>query len=384
MTANMTERLVAGGEPADFCTVRHIVVRGDQQGIGAALAELAARHHLAGPMPAADPIVTRARRSWNTRHYPQLADRAVGIARHFGVEAGDDRFETAVLPIGFPSAGCSVAWIPPTRSVSGTPLLSRNFDFSTQTLSELMGAVAPAGEPTLAGQPYVIETYPDRGHATLIMCLFDLASGAVDGINDAGLTAALLADDESAGAEPAYGNQAGLAEHEICRYLLETCATAREAAEALCEAKQYYSFVPCHYLVADQTGEAFVWEYSIAHNREHIIWADGPQVVTNHLLHRHPTLASLPAESGNGWTYDRARRLSGAISEPGPLDAEQLKTRHAEIQIKEPGLPVRTLWHNIYDPAARTMEVSFYLGDSPAGTRRSAYQTFGLKCQTGS
>jgi hypothetical protein len=378
MTATMTERLAAGGEPGDFCTVRHITVCGDQVSIGASLAELAARHHGAGPLPAADPIVTRARRSWNARQYPQLADRAVGIARHFGVDPDDDRSETALLPFGFPSAGCSAAWLPPSRTVSGTPLLSRNFDFSTQTLSELTGGTAAAGEPTLAGQPYVLETYPRHGHATLLMCLFDLASGAVDGINDAGLVAALLADDESAGAEPAYGAQAGLAEHEVCRYLLETCETAQQAAAALYEAKQYYTFVPCHYLVADQTGQSFVWEYSGAHNREHITWADGQQVVTNHFLHKYPTLDSMPAEPGNGWTYDRARRLSAAISQPGPLGPEQLKACHASIQISEPGIPVRTLWHNIYDPAALTMQVSFYLGDTPAGIRRSAYQTFRL------
>lgn len=379
MTAIMHERLVAGGEPGDFCTARHITVHGDQASIGARLAELAGRHHGAGPLPAADPVVTRARRAWNGRHYPQLAARAAGIARHFGVDPGDDRFETAVLPFGFPSAGCSAAWVPPSRTASGAPLVSRNFDFTTQTFSELAGGVAAPGEPALGGQPYVIQAYPDSGHATLIVCLFDLASGAVDGINDAGLVAALLADDESAGAEPTGGTQAGLAEHEVCRYLLETCETAADAAEALREAKQYYSFVPCHYLVADRAGRAFVWEYSAAHNREHIIWADGPQVVTNHLLYRHPTVASLPAEPGNGWTYDRARYLAAALDRPGPLDPGRLKARHAGIQISQPGIPVRTLWHDIYDPATLSMQISFHLGDTPDGTRRSPYRTFRLE-----
>jgi hypothetical protein len=138
--------------------------------------------------------------------------------------------------------------------------VSRNFDFTTQTLSELQGRSPASDEPILAGQPYIIETYPDEGHATLIVCLFDLASGAVDGINDAGLVAALLADDESTNVEPTHGPQAGLGEHEICRYLLETCETVDDALEELRVAKQYYEFVPCHYLVADRVGRAFVWD----------------------------------------------------------------------------------------------------------------------------
>jgi Acyl-coenzyme A:6-aminopenicillanic acid acyl-transferase len=378
MTATIDERLAGGGEPGDFCTVRHITLHGDQVGIGMRLAELAERHHGASLLPSPDPVLTRARRRWLAHHYPQLAARAEGIARHFGAEPGDDRFETATLPFGFPSAGCSAAWVPPGHSTSGGPLISRNFDFPTQTLTELMGGTAAAGEPVLAGQPYLIETYPDVGHATLVVCLFDLASGAVDGINEAGLVAALLADDESSGAEPTYGLQAGLGEHEVCRYLLETCETADDAIEALRAAKQYYSFVPCHYLVADRTGAAFVWEYSPAHNREHILRADGPLAVTNHLLYRYPTLADLPAGPGNGWTYDRARTLTAAISQPAAISPGQLKTRHAAIQINEPGIPVRTLWHAIYDPAALSMDISFYLGDTATGTRRSAYQTLQL------
>jgi hypothetical protein len=285
-----------------------------------------------------------------------------------------------MLRFGFPAGGCSVAWIPPERTVSGTPLVSRNFDFTTQTLSELQGRSPASDEPILAGQPYIIETYPDESHATLIVCLFDLASGAVDGINDAGLVAALLADDESTNVEPTHGPQAGLGEHEICRYLLETCETVDDAVEALRVAKQYYEFIPCHYLVADRSGRAFVWEHSAAHNCEHIIWADGPQVVTNHLLHRYADLGDLPAESGNGATYDRARLLAAAIDQPG-THPEQLKDLHACVRIDEPDVPVRTLWHAVYDPTTLAMNISFHLADAATGERRTPYQAFRIDSQ---
>ena len=378
MPATIHEEIVGGGQPGDFCTVRHLTLSGDQESIGALLAESAERNDGVGPQPAPDPILTRARRRWRTHFYPELAARANGIARRWGVDPDGDRFELAMLPFGFPTAGCSVAWIPPDRTDSGTALVSRNFDFTTQTLSELLGRAPGPEEPTLAAHPYVIETYPDEGHATLIVCLFDLASGAVDGINDAGLVAALLADNESTGVEPTYSPQVGLGEHEICRYLLETCETVDDAIEALRVAKQYYEFVPCHYLVADRAGRAFVWEHSGAHNREHIVWADGPLVVTNHLLHRYRALGDLPAQPGNGATYDRARYLTAAINQPGRLDPEQLKDIHSCVRIGEPGVPVRTLWHVVYDPATLTMQISFHLADTATGERRTAYNTFRL------
>ena len=172
--------------------------------------------------------------------------------------------------------------------------------------------------------------------------------------------------------------QAGLAEHEICRFLLETCATVDDAIEALRMTKQYYDFVPCHYLVADPSGRSFVWEHGVTYNGEHVVWSDEAQVMTNHLLWRYPSTAELPAEAGNGWTFDRARRLGDALAAPGGLDAEQLKRRHACVRSLEPGLPVRTLWHNIYDTGAGTMEISLHLADAPTGERRTPYLTFGL------
>lgn len=378
MTTTLTEQVVAGGDD-DFCTVRHAVLAGSYEDIGAALAEMAERHHAFLPVRSTDRIGNRARRRWFEVFYPELAARARGIARHFGVSAGDERFDLASVPVGFPAAGCSVAWVPPERSASGAGLVSRNFDFTRQTFTELFSGQANPGEPALAAEPYILQTRPDRGHATLLISSFDLASGATDGINDAGLVAALLADEESGGAEPTYAPQAGLAEHEICRYLLETCATAEEAIEALRMAKQYYYFVPCHYFVCDRRGKAFVWEHTAAHNGEHIVSADGPMVVTNHLLQRYPTIAGLPVRPGNGWTFDRARRLTAALADPRPIDVQTLERRHACVRILDPDTPVRTLWHAVYDTEALTMDISFHLGDTPGGERRSPYLSLALQ-----
>ena len=378
MTGSFKEEILAGGKEGEFCTFRHLVLRGTQEAIGAALADVAARNHGVAPKASADVIMTRARRRWRQMCYPQLAARTRGAAAHFGVDPEDDSVDSSALEFGFGASGCSIAWIPPDRAAGHDGLLSRNFDFTTQTMAELLGGPSVPGDAPMAAYPYVIESYPSDGHATLLMCLFDLASGGFDGINDAGLVVALAADDQSGGAEPSFTPQAGLAEHEICRFLLETCATVDDAIEALRLARQYYLFVPCHYLIADPSGRSLVWEHGVSYNDEHVVWSDQTQIITNHLAWNHPSIAELPADAGTSWTFDRARRLAGALDTQDDLDAGELKRRHSCVRILEPGLPVRTLWHNIYNTTARTMEISLHLADTATGERRSPYFTFGI------
>ena len=365
----------AGGR-ADFCEVRHVVLSGSDFEIGMRLAQLADAEHGVRPVPGDDPTLVGARRRWFEIFYPQLARRAEGLAAHFGLRPDTVDYELASLPLGVAAPGCSVGWIPPSRSSTGAPLLSRNFDFTTATLPQLLGIEGTGAEPPLAGDPFVLECHPTNGLTHTVICAFDLLSGATEGMNEAGLVVALLADDESDGAEPLYDAQVGIGEHELCRYLLENCRTVDEAATALRLAKHYYSFIRCHYLVGDASGRSFVWEHSPGWNREYLLWSDDVQIVTNHLLHRHATIDDLPSEPGNGWTYDRARRLSEAIAAREVLGPDDLIDLHASVRIREPGIDVRTLWHTVIDVGARTMRSSFYLGDDGDSERRTPYQAF--------
>ena len=63
--------------------------------------------------------------------------------------------------------------------------------------------------------------------------------------------------------EPTRGAAVGLGELQTLRLLLDTCATVDEAKQTLMATKQYYQYVPIHYLVADRTGAAFVYSSSI-------------------------------------------------------------------------------------------------------------------------
>jgi hypothetical protein len=259
--------------------------------------------------------------------------------------------------------------------------LSRNYDFPTGTLTEILGGEAQPGELPMTARPYVIETYPtDGGHACLFLCAYELLGGCIDGVNAAGLVVALLADDESTGADPTLAPAVGLNEIQLLRFLLETCANTAEAREALLSAKQHWMFLPCHFVVADAGGDSFVWERTA--NREHLVEGGGEvQVVTNHLLFGRPSLDDLPPGDGPSATYARARRLTAAIAgRSAPLSGEEIRAAHACVHREDLGAPARTLWHGLYDAADRSLEVSFYLGDLPdgAGVRRSPYLRFAL------
>jgi Acyl-coenzyme A:6-aminopenicillanic acid acyl-transferase len=197
--------------------------------------------------------------------------------------------------------------------------------------------------------------------------------------------AALLSDDDSttgglsgAGLEPTFAPAVGLSEVELCRYVLERCADVDEALEALRLARHYYFLHPQHFLVADRSGRSFVYEYGRAHNREHVLWGDGTQIVTNHLLYRYPTVDDLPPGEGIGRTYARFRTLSSVFSGPAVLSPQEIAQRHAAVRFTQPGLPVRTLWYALYDPQAQSMQVSFHVRDAEHGEVRTPLQEFSL------
>jgi hypothetical protein len=297
------------------------------------------------------------------------------VADVHGLTVDDDSVEFGLLAYLGGAPSCSVAWLPPATVASGHATLSRNYDFPTGTLTEILGGEAQPGELPMTARPYVMETHPtDGGPACLFLCAYELLGGCIDGVNDEGLVVALLADDESTGADPTLAPATGLNEIQLLRFLLETCATTGEAREALLSAKQHWMFLPCHYLVADASGDSFVWERTA--NREHLIEGGGKvQVVTNHLLNGRPSLDDLPAGDGPSATYARARRLTAAVAgRAGPLSADQIRAAHACVDRTDPGVPVRTLWHGLYDAADRSLEVSFHLGDG----RRSPYLGFAL------
>jgi hypothetical protein len=378
-----TTTVIAGGTDDDVLTVRYLRLEGANREIGRGLAAAAASvHGPAATPPAIDERTGRARRRWFADNHPAQSERMRGIADHFHLHEDTsvafDWLRTYQLP-----AGCSVAFYPGDRTKDGHGILSRNFDFPTATYSQMVGAAPPADERPLAADPWVVELHPDTGYASLVVGIMDVM-GAMDGINEAGLTVALLADNETPEPEPVGGPSVGLAEHQVVRYLLDTCATVDEAKDALLAAKHYYFFTPCHYVVADRTGRSFVWEHSPRRNREVIVDQRGsdPLVCTNHLLHRWPDPDQLPDDTGPigtaAMTYSRWRTLQTATS-GGPLVArDDIRDQFAAVRFTAPVQEARTFWHALYDVSDASAEISWYLRDEDGESVYSAPVRFHL------
>lgn len=374
----------SGGGADDFTTAHHLVAAGSNREIGRTLAAAAESVHggTARPRPA-DPVVEGVRRRWFAVHYPAHAERAAGVADHFGLAPGDHRWTLDWLNTYDLPAGCSAAFYPGTGTDDGHGRLARNFDFPTATLGQMLGGEAQPGERPLAADVWVSELRPEGGYASVTVGIMDVM-GAMDGINEAGLCVALLADNETPDPEPTGSPRVGLAEHQVVRYLLDTCATAAEAREALLLAKHYYFFTPCHYLVADRTGAAFVWEHSPRRNQELTVspsdTCTGRLTCTNHLLHRWPDPSQLPSDEGPmgtaALTYHRWTVLDHALRTGGTVSRRDIERHFASVRFTAPVEGARTFWHGLYDLDEGAVDLSFYQHDDAGESRYSAPTRF--------
>lgn len=378
---SITRQIVAGGE-GDFTTVRKITVSGPEREVGAELAAEAAAMYGWAPVPV-DPVRAHARLAWFERYWPQHHERMLGAAESLGLDT--DRFHFDALA-GVPTgSGCSVTYLRPSATAEGRALFGRNYDFFTTSATELFAFISgevpdgpAAGELPMASRPYVVSSVPDTGPASTVLTMNEL-DGCTEGINEHGLAVALLiADAETLGAPVQAGPQVGLSPIQLPRFVLDTCATAEEARRALLAAKQYDLGVPLHYLIADASGDAFVWERG-AGGAEHIFDIDGDALcATNHYLHERQEARDT---DNTMLSHHRYRTLRERAAESG-LSGERLRAVLDEVGFGAGavtgGVPVRTLWSTVFDLGERTMSTWFYLGDSADGeVRRSAELTFG-------
>jgi hypothetical protein len=400
--AIQVQERIAAGDVNGPVAVRHLVLRGSNPEIGVHLATLARDRHQVRmtPVPAEERTKARVLARYHAERFPIHYERMQGVARVFGMDldAGDiDPSGLFYNLQGEPRPGCSVTFYPPSTTAGGTGILSRNYDFTTGTLD---GRAPPPGRLGATSRPYVLELHPDQGHASIAIVAYDLVGGVLDGINDAGLAVALLADDESAERFPRADGppvfEVGLYELNLPRFLLDNAADCDEAAALLLSSKHYVSYIPVHYLVADRHGRSFVFETSLADGREHVIEGDGaPQVVTNHPLHRYGKDRELPEPPAGSpeSSYGRYRELC-ARTAPGtaPHTIESIKAAHAAVSVRGPAAPAagkaihRTLWHALYFLDERRLSADFYLGEGEPSAqdkretpmRRSGYLEFEL------
>jgi hypothetical protein len=380
---------VVAGSPKDSLEVRHVVLRGSNEAIGRTLAEIARERYQVEPQASEDRLRTRAQRRYFEKNYPALHDRMRGVAAAFGKRFDDDGWNYSGLGFSDLKAGCSVFYLPPALTTTGTGIVSRDYDFTLGSMR--FGPLAP-GQLHPTARPYILELHPDRGYASIALHAYDLLSGVIDGMNSEGLTVALLADDElhqKFPMEPTRSNGVGLGALQMQRFLLDTCANVEEAKEALLQTKQYYEFIQVHYLIADRHGKAFVWEYSHAHNKEYIVEHPGqPLVTTNFSLHRHLKDGKPPLVEQAKKICPRYCLLSEQLATDGKLSLDAIKAAHSKVDAVHPiskARPVgRTFWHALYYPEERRAQFSFYLRDEEVEPNhfkivRTDYLEFTLK-----
>lgn len=391
MNALVRDTVVAGS-PGDFMTVRHLVLRGSQRDIGRALAGVAVRDLGVRKAPWTDPDATRAQLAWLERRWPAHHARALGVASALQLPA-DGRLDPTHLFYDWAVPGCSNVYWPPATSASGRATLTRNYDFTTGTVFELMGRPAPPAARPATSRPFVVETHPDgpdAGHATLVMTAYELLGGATDGVNAAGLAVALMATVDvmrGPGYAPTGKNAVGVSEIQLVRYLLENAATAAEARALLARTPTYTQFVPCHYLVADAGGDAFLWS-RIAQGEvslEDAAHPGRPLCATNHLPGR--TVADIPQRAESVERLDHLREAAAAALVEGPASTSAIDAVARSVAATLPPgegqyaaqSPARTLWHGRYDLAAPALDVDYYLGEADGGhVRRSRPLRFAL------
>jgi hypothetical protein len=297
-----------------------------------------------------------------------------GVEEWFGDDVGDPSI--LEYDVRRPIA-CSVLHYPPARAGGGGGVLSRNYDFPLDGLCSVYGAADGPQHLTVA--PYLVELHPDDAYSSLAMTAYDLF-GCLDGINEMGLSVALLGLGdviEKAGIRLPAVADVGLDELLLPRLLLDTCATVDEARAAIQRHTYSYRALPCHFVIADQTGDCIVFERTISDDDDVFVEGSGVTAVTNHLLHR-ATPAALTE------SHLRCEALAGAAaSVRGHHDDLARVNRDffvspGEREFFGPSERVRTLWHSMYNTRDLTMDVSFYVGDEDCGpgAARAAYSPY--------
>ena len=371
------------GDESSIVRVRHVVAAGNERQIGQILAT-ASRDAGGEPrLGRVDADVERVRRRWFEQHYPAMAQRGRGVADVFGL-SDDAAVALDTITVDHAHAGCSVAFVPGADTADGHPVLARNMDFPTVTLSEFFGRAPRRGERAAVADTWIVELHPDDGHASLCVGFGDVMGG-MDGVNDAGLAVALLADDTNPALEPSGAPQVGLSEGQVVRYLLDTCADVAEAKDALRIAKHYYRSLPCHYVIADRHGDSFVWEHSRHRNRELAVEPGRRPVCTNHLLHDCPDAAAIADGTSSATashTHERWRRLAAASRRPGPVSRADIDQQLRSVRFDDPADTTRTIWHAVYDLADGSVDIEFYLGDVDSRPTYAAPLHLGLTSQS--
>lgn len=373
---NVKHQIIAGSEN-DFMIVRHYRIEGTNREIGQRIAQIA-KSLKAEINTTVDSIRNRLRYEYFKQNYRLHYERMIGVADEYGISLKDFSRDVSSISYYPAKANCSVVFFPASHTANKHNIVSRNLDMPIDRIQNSLHIFA---------RPIVFEVYPDTGYASIYICTNDLLGGVLEGINSKGLCVAVLGNETSNYSchpqEPSY--EVGLNEFLSMRYLLDNCANAEEAEQSLLWLKQYYQMFQLHYMVADNDGKSFVFQFSRHRNQSRIIDGAGIQYVTNHLLSISDS-SDVPEES-----LERFNILKSLITANYKYTIDDIRVISSKVS---PWMPdyrprwpsSRTLWHSIYDLDSKTLSIKFYMGETtdPSNkdrviTRYSDYFEFRLE-----
>ena len=196
--------------------------------------------------------------------------------------------------------------------------------------------------------------------------------GAMDGINEAGLAVALLADNETPEPEPTgasggTGRAAGRplpARHLRHRRRSEGGAAARPSTTTSSRPATSWSRT-----APGDPSSGSTRPGATVSDRRADPTTDGRLVCTNHLLHRWPDPAALPDDAGPigtaALTYHRWRTLTAAMW-TAPSSIATTSATSSPPSASRPDPEARTFWHAPLRRGRRLGGVSFYRHDATA------------------
>jgi predicted choloylglycine hydrolase len=337
----------------------HIAAKGTNEEIGYVLGRLAKDSHNINKSTDIGSYRVASQYSYLKQHYPAHYARMSCFAKAYGKslrEGGYDFSFFGQVPDG---TACSAIYYPPATTSNRHGYISRNLDFSI---------------PRDISQPafpfkhaYIVEMYPESCYPSISLFCFEVFGLALEGINSEGLSVIHLADhDTRIDHENLSTDQTrkGFNEFLPIQYLLDTCSTAHEAAEALKQLDHYHAAIPVHLLIADKQGDSFVFEYASDGTKKVFVKGSSttPLKITNFQLNRLSDAAmkkkieSRHTENG----FDRYRILEKRLDQiQFPVTEKLIQETNAAVYVhadSEDKLD-RTLFHCIYDISSCSVKV---------------------------
>lgn len=372
----------------DFAQVKHVCVKGSDFEIGQKLGSIAREVHGIQRTKIGKER-SKQQTEYFRKNYPIHYERMKGLASVYGEEINDTPFDFSSYGNPVAAPACSAVFYPAQVTANGHSIISRNEDLPLIPFSAMVGLSVRDDEPCASSRYYVVEQYPDNGYPSLGMMSFELFGSLLDGINSEGLMVVhLAACDNATGHFKTTGTfQPGINEMLSVQLLLDNCKNTVEAKACLLLQHHYCIHIPIHLLVADRSGNSFIWEID-ERGVFHIVEGIGKaQLITNFELHKYTDLGAFPSMDYDACPFVRYKNLDALVRQHDNFDIDTMKAINARVFITDYMMPkdfpvkVRTMYHQLYDANDASLDISFYLRDdveNKSGAVRSPYFNFRL------